>query len=157
MTAREITIIKLDHDGEEVTRYPGMLLADDGDEIVVETIFPRDAANDTFAIMKGDRMLEYSSMTAWYNIFEVYAGTSEAIRGWYCNITRPMDWDGEVVRQDDLALDVWVTPDGRQFLLDMDEFIAIALTEADRAAALAGLEALDTRVRERRAPFNKIS
>lgn len=152
----EITIIKLNHTGEEVTRYPGMLLEENGDEIVVETIFPFDVTTDAFVIEKGDRMLETCSTTLWYNIFQVHEGMNGDLRGWYCNITRPMARDGAVVRQDDLALDVWVSPDGRLFLLDMDEFLAIDIPDADREAALAGLSQLEARVRERVVPFDVI-
>ena len=153
---RQLTIIKRDHEGREVTRYPGKLIEEGNGTIVVETVFPFHVANDTFTIEQGDRMIETFSEKHWYNIFQIHAGEGPHLRGWYCNIARPIECEDGLVWQDDLALDLWVTPDGRLFLLDMEEFLAIDLPEADRDAALAGLSALEKRIRERQAPFDLI-
>jgi predicted RNA-binding protein associated with RNAse of E/G family len=38
------------------------------------------------------------------------------------------------VRCEDLALDIWITPDGRATLLDEDEFAALNLPEVEQIA-----------------------
>jgi len=42
----------------------------------------------------------------------------------------------------DLALDLWVSADGRQTVLDEDEFEALRLDEELKAGALKGLDEL---------------
>ncbi len=46
------------------------------------------------------------------------------------------------VSSDDLALDVWVSPQGEATVLDEDEFAALPLPPADRTAARAALAQL---------------
>jgi predicted RNA-binding protein associated with RNAse of E/G family len=54
----------------------------------------------------------------------------------------------------DLALDVWIGPDGSIQVLDEDEFAQLNLTDADRSAALAALDELKSMAREGRPPFD---
>jgi hypothetical protein len=42
----------------------------------------------------------------------------------------------------DLALDLWVTPDGQQQTLDEDEFVLLKMDENTRLQARAGLAGL---------------
>ncbi len=44
--------------------------------------------------------------------------------------------DGDCLSYVDLALDLLVFPDGRQFVLDEDEFLKLDLSPADRAAGV---------------------
>ena len=50
------------------------------------------------------------------------------LRGWYCNIGKPALLDGDCLSYVDLALDLLVFPDGRQFVLDEDEFLRLDLS-----------------------------
>ena len=58
----------------------------------------------------------------WYNIFEIYDRDDGQIKGWYCNIGKPAVIEDGVVSYVDLALDLWVSADGKQTILDEDEF-----------------------------------
>ena len=42
---------------------------------------------------------------------------------WYCNVTTPAVFDGEMIRYVDLDLDVRVGPNGEVEVLDEDEFL----------------------------------
>ncbi|MFN8386689.1 MAG: DUF402 domain-containing protein [Anaerolineales bacterium] len=64
------------------------------------------------------------------------------IKGWYCNIGKPAVIEDGVVSYVDLALDLWVSADGVQTILDEDEFAALELTGEFRASALTGLNEL---------------
>jgi hypothetical protein len=46
------------------------------------------------------------------------------------------------VRCEDLALDVWVTPEGKPLVLDEAEFAALKITAEDRVESLNALEEL---------------
>ncbi len=64
-------------------------------------------------------------------------GTPTHFKGWYCNISQPAVLESEeVLSFIDLALDLWVTPDGNQIILDEDEFKDLNLDEFTRNKAL---------------------
>ena len=54
-------------------------------------------------------------------------------------MTRPVEICGDYIAYDDLALDLLVFPDGRQLVLDEDEFESLKLSAADGQNARAGL------------------
>ena len=138
-----ITILKLDHHGREVWRYPGRVLARDAHTIRLEGFYNRDDATVGYAVFKrGDRLVETFYSDRWYNVFAVYEREDGALKGWYCNVTRPATITADAVSSDDLALDVWVSPGGAVTVLDEDEFAALELSEADRAAAEDALRQL---------------
>ncbi len=138
-----ITVYKLDHTGREVWQYPGRVLARDAHSIRLEAFFNRDDMPLGYTTFKrGDRFVETFYTDRWYNIFAVYDRDDGALKGWYANICRPAMFDEQSVRCDDLALDVWVSPDGQATVLDEDEFAALPLPAADRAAARLALAQL---------------
>ena len=57
------------------------------------------------------------------------------IKGWYCNITRPARFGPGRVTAEDLALDVFVYPDGRTLVLDEEEFADMKLPASGRREA----------------------
>ena len=136
-----ITVIKTDHTGQEVWRYQGIILERGPHHVVLEALFNRDDLElDYVTLRRGDRFVEHFFDNRWYNRFEVHDVDDDRIKGWYYNFARPAQiTDGEV-RSDDLALDVWVYPDGRKLVLDRDEFEALPLDEDERTAVLAALE-----------------
>jgi len=76
--------------------------------------------------------------------------------GWYCNVTRPAVLRAETINADDLALDLFIAPDGRMTVLDEDEFAALPLDPATRAQARQALADLKRLVETRQPPFDAI-
>jgi hypothetical protein len=149
-----VTVRKLDHQGREVFRYPGRLLSRDEDVVVLLAGWNRAPMDFEFARFEpGDRWTEYFYANEWYNIFEIRASDGR-LKGWYCNVTRPARITVAEVAAEDLALDLWVAPDGAMQVLDVDEFDALLLSPADRAAARGALAQLQGRVTQRSAPFD---
>ena len=139
----KIKIQKKNPAGEIVYEYEGDELRRDETAVVLEAFFTRDDMpflDVTFK--KGDRFIEYYYSDRWYNIFAVYDRDDAQIKGWYCNIGRPAVFEDGVVSYVDLALDLWVSTDGRQTVLDEDEFDALSLDEELRRGALQGLHEL---------------
>ncbi len=135
-----LTVYKLDHHGREVWRYPGRLLARDAHSIRLEGFYNRDDTVVGYAIFKrGDRIVETFYSDRWYNVFAVYDRDDGALKGWYCNVTRPATITDDAVSSDDLALDVWVSPLGEVTVLDEDEFAALELGDEERNAARGAL------------------
>ena len=140
MMSDAITVYKLDHHGREVWRYPARVLARDAHSIRLEGFFNRDDTLVGPAVFKrGDRLVETFYSDRWYNVFAVYNRDDGALKGWYCNVTRPATITDVLVSSDDLALDVWVSPDGAVTILDEDEFEALALNDGERKAARGAL------------------
>jgi len=143
MENQTVTIIKRDIHKQETWRYQGRLLYRDAERLVVEAHFDRqDMLFYGILLGKGDRFVETYYTGRWYNIFEIHAREDERLRGWYCNITCPPEIDGDVISYVDLSLDLLVYPDGRQMVLDEDEFAVLEIAQETRAKALAALEEL---------------
>ena len=149
-----VTVCKLNHTGQQVFAYPGQVLQREGFTIVLRTSWNRDPMDLGYVLLEpGDRWTEYFFTDRWYNIFEIRADDGQ-LKGWYCNIARPARIDAHEVAAEDLALDLWVAPDGETLVLDEDEFIALPLPPFEREAALDGLAELQTMVTKKAPPFN---
>ncbi len=136
----QIKVQKKNPAGEVVYEYEGDELRRDDTSIVLEALFDRaDMPFQDVIFKQGDRFVEYYYTDRWYNIFAIYGGDDGQIKGWYCNIGKPAVIEDGVVSYVDLALDLWVSANGRQTVLDEDEFDALALTDDLRKNALIGL------------------
>lgn len=147
---------KLALDGRETFRYPvARVLARTAQAITVEAYFDRTERLELgyTVFERGDRFVEYFYADRWYNVFEVHAAGDDAVRGWYCNLARPAVLSEDAIAQVDLALDVWVRPDGSALVLDEDEFAALPLSAEERGAARAALAELLNLVAQRAGPF----
>ncbi len=58
----------------------------------------------------------------WYNVMRLERPQG-GLEGWYCNVTTPIQFDGEDVRYVDLDLDVRVPAQGEPEVLDEEEFL----------------------------------
>ena len=138
-----ITVLKLDPQGNETWRYHGQVVQALPDRVVLEARFDRDdRLFHGMPLRRGDRFLETYFTDRWYNIYEIHAREDDSLRGWYCNVGKPALLDGDCLSYVDLALDLLVFPDGRQVVLDEDEFLNLDLSPVDRQQALAALEEL---------------
>jgi len=109
-----ITVIKRNLQGEETWRYTGVLTRRAGTSLHLEAPFngPETLVMGTF-IKPGDRFVETYYTDRWYNIFEVHDRDDERVKGWYCNVAQPAVLEaGDRLSYVDLALDLWVAPDG---------------------------------------------
>ncbi len=148
-TSEEVLRIKVQKKnlaGEVTYEYEGVLLSRDEHMIVLEALFDRADMPFMDVIFKtGDRFVEYYYTDRWYNIFAIHDREDGRIKGWYCNIGNPAVFEDAVVSYIDLALDLWVSADGKQTVLDQDEFEALELSEELRTGALNGLKELQQR------------
>lgn len=132
-----ITIIKKNILGEETWRYQGQVLNHDSVSVVLEAYFNRpDMPFHEITLKQGDRFIEIYFTNRWYNVFKIYDRDENDLKGWYCNLSYParieQKEDGWMVSYVDLALDLLVYPDGRQVILDEDEFMELPLSPEDR-------------------------
>ena len=131
--------------GRTKIRYTGELLADDGTRLAVRAPWAGSGVRD-FGFVRfepGDVFTEYYWRDRWYAVKEVRSGTG-ALKGWYCDVTRPALRTGSELVVEDLDLDLWRSADGSDVRrLDEDEFAESGLGDADPRAASAALAALD--------------
>ena len=140
-----ITVIKLDIHKVETWRYTGEVLERGEHHIVLEAYFDReDSLFHGMTLAKGDRFIETYYTNRWYNVFEIHARDNDQLRGWYCNIGKPAVIDGNTLSYIDLALDLLVFPDGRQIVLDEDEFASLDLPATTRLKAQHALAELQS-------------
>jgi hypothetical protein len=144
MSARSVEVV-LVKAGRTKIRYAAELLADDGTHLVVRAPWAGEGARD-FGFVRfesGDVFTEHYWRDRWYAVKEVRTGDG-ALKGWYCDITRPAVLEGDELTVEDLDLDLWVSEDSSSVLrLDEDEFEASGLRESDPAAAEQAVQALD--------------
>jgi len=137
----KIKVQKKNLAGEVTYEYEGILLERDVNSIKIEALFDReDMPFQDVVLKKEDRFVEYYYSDRWYNVFEIYNRDDGKIKGWYCNIGMPAMFENGIVSYVDLALDLWVSSNGEQTVLDEDEFLALDLDEELYAGALNGLK-----------------
>ena len=141
----KIKVQKKDPAGKVLIEYEGDELHRDEHSITLEALFTReDMPFMDVTFKKGDRFVEYYYSNRWYNIFAVYDRDDGKLKGWYCNIGMPAMIEAQVVSYIDLALDLWVSTDGEQTVLDEDEFETLNLDAESRRGARRALEELKT-------------
>jgi len=151
-----INVVKLDHNGREIYRYPGRELARDDRSITLEAFFSwGDTPVGEILLQRGDRFVETYFTDRWYNILEIYAFDTGDLKAYYCNIGFPAQITNGLVSYKDLAFDLLVLPDGRQFVLDEDEFYRLDIPEPTQNRALAGLKALQEDIKSKVSILNQ--
>lgn len=150
-----IRVIKRSAASEPVWEYEGVLASFDGVALCLIAYFNVDDRDDGYFLwQRDDRFVEWYYTDRWYNVFQIFDRTSGVLRGWYCNVTRPVVIDSDAVAWDDLGLDVFVYPDGTPLVLDEDDFRALSLADDERQRAESGLADLLERARHGEEPFN---
>lgn len=129
---------------EEVTwQYEGVELSRDENSITIEALFNRDDMPFQDVVLKrNDRFVETFYTDKWYNVFEVYDRDDGKLKGWYCNITKPAVIEDGSVSFVDLALDLWVSADGKQTVLDEDELEELNLDDGLKKKVYDGMRDL---------------
>ena len=140
----EITIYKCDSNGKILWQYQGLVLSHMAGTIEVKATYNReDTPFEGIVLKANDLFIETFHTDRWYNIFEIHDRDDGHIKGWYCNVSRPAVLkENNKLLYDDLALDLWVTPDGEQRVLDEDEFADLDLDKSTRENAKEGLAQL---------------
>jgi hypothetical protein len=150
----EVTVRKMGAAGGEKWRWRAVVRQVSATSMLLEARYNAgDADRFGLEFRGGDRLLESYFADRWYNVFALFAASTEDFKGWYCNISRPARWMDSEVQWVDLELDVVVRPDGQTAVLDEDEFSALVIAEDERMAALAAVDELLRHAQDRTGPF----
>lgn len=148
-----IRVLKHNLQGEVTWQYEGQVLRREPNAVVLEALFNRPDMPFVDVVFKqNDRFVETFYTDRWYNIFEIYDRDDGRLKGWYCNVGRPAVMGTGTVSYVDLALDLWVSGDGKQTVLDLDEFEDLRLELGEREKALAALNELQELFKAKRPP-----
>ncbi|CAG0986876.1 hypothetical protein ANAEL_02072 [Anaerolineales bacterium] len=139
---------------EEITwQYEGEVLHRGENQITLEAFFNRDDLSFMDIVLKrNDRFVETFYSDRWYNIFEIYDRDDGKFKGWYCNIGKPAIITDDFVSYVDLALDLWVSADGRQTVLDEDELVALNLGDELKQKVNDSLRELQEAIKSKNPP-----
>lgn len=140
---RRLLVRLVTHNG--LLEYGAVVLADDGNHVVVQTEFAATAPYDLgFVVLElGDVWTEHYWRDRWYSV-KAIRGANGVFKGWYCDAARPAEVDGDVLVSVDLELDLWVSADRAVITrLDEDEFHALGVPGQYPAAAAAAMRAID--------------
>jgi predicted RNA-binding protein associated with RNAse of E/G family len=152
---RSITVHLLKPGKGTTVTYTGELLRDEGAYRLVHARWELPRLDLGCVVFEaGDHFYEHYYTERWFNIFEVRAAAGE-LKGWYCNVARPAQFDDAAITSEDLELDLFVPLDRQGMCrLDVDEFEARDFDPATRAAALAALDELEQMARAGAPPFD---
>jgi len=154
MSRMNIKVQKKNPAGEVTYEYEGVLLSRGKNLVTIEALFDRADMPFMDVVFKtGDRFVEYYYSNRWYNIFAIHDRDDGQIKGWYCNIGQPAVIEDGIVSYIDLALDLWVSTDGNQTVLDEDEFEELKLNKELKTGALNGLDELKSLFKSKYTPF----
>jgi uncharacterized protein DUF402 len=151
----QVTLVKGRHPNVE---YRAIVISDDGIHVVVEGPWVEEVPLDLGFVRfePGDVFTEHYWRDRWYSVKEV-RDQAGALKGWYCDVARPMHVREGLLVSEDLDLDLWVSADLlRTLRLDEDDFIASGLEESDPAAADEARRALDELERLARGGFRQL-
>ncbi|MFN8522344.1 MAG: DUF402 domain-containing protein [Chloroflexota bacterium] len=141
----QLVVQKLGYDGSKSYRWVGRQLSRDERELLFYAVFDRDGRDLGYVqFERGDVFYEYYFFDRWYNVFQIYSREG-SLKGWYCNVSKPPVVEAGELTFVDLALDLFVYPDGSYLVLDEDEFEELAqdqYSDEDVALARAALDEL---------------
>jgi predicted RNA-binding protein associated with RNAse of E/G family len=143
MLPHQVRVRLITHNG--MLEYGAVVRSDDGDHIVVQAEFAETAPHDLgFVVLElGDIWTEHYWRERWYSV-KAISSAAGVFKGWYCDVARPVEIDGDVLVSVDLELDLWVPPDRAVITrLDEDEFHAFGVPAQYPVAATAAMHAIE--------------
>ncbi len=152
---QSLRVLKLRYDRSTIFGWNAHVLEQTEEHVLLAGLFNGGRRDLGYVVLeRGDLFLEWYYFGRWYNIFQVYGAVGQ-LKGWYCNIGMPPALSDGELSYVDLALDVFVHPDGRHLVLDEDEFAELkrdTFSAEDAALAERGLAELLTVVTRARLP-----
>jgi protein associated with RNAse G/E len=159
-----LTVVKLDPEGIEVARYPGVVIEAGAPApwaAVQAQWVSREYDLDGLLFAVGDTLHEFFSPGDRFNVFAVFSPEGR-LRGWYANVTYPSRLDPlsepKTLYWHDLYIDIIALPDGRVVVRDEDELNDSGLREREPELyreIVSVREELIERVRAREFPFHE--
>ncbi len=114
--SKSILVRVLKYNGTEHRRWAACVVKQADPLLVLDAIFDNEIEHDLIGtIVAGTVSTEYYWLDRWFNVFRF------ADR-FYCNVSMPPSFDGQVLSYVDLDIDVLVKPDFSYQVLDLEDF-----------------------------------
>lgn len=153
---RSFRIRKLLTDGSIKIEYQGTLREVTEEYISIDTGWSREPLDLGYVLFEpDDKWIETFFHEKWYNIFRIASGKGD-LKGFYINITKPPVIGPDTIDWEDLALDLWVRPDGSYLILDEDEFEELELDSDTRNRALSAFHNIKEMIENHTVPLMEI-
>jgi hypothetical protein len=153
---QEITVVKLNPEGNEAARYPAVVVARSPDDnwVALRALWTYQRVEiDGLVFDPGDELIEWFSPRLPFNAFGVLSPAGE-LRGWYANVTYPAYLKSKpeagkplTLVWHDLYLDLVGLPDDTFVTRDEDELAESGLAFRDPALHREILAAADELIR----------
>lgn len=156
---RAITVRATKYDGSNPRNWCAQLLRQQDSLLVLDAEFEHEVQHELLGtINRGTQSLEYYWLDRWYNVFR-FAEASGKLRNYYCNVSVPPVFDGQLLSYIDLDIDILVEPDFSYEILDTEHFEQNAnrfgYPAGVREEALHAVDKLIVLVETRSFPFNQ--
>lgn len=148
------TVNKLNHRGEQELSYTGEAIEHGENFVCIRAPFTFSTRDLGYVVLKtGDIFTEWFYTDRWYNVFQINDVDSGSLKGYYCNLTRPAHIIEASLSAEDLALDIFVKPDGEILRLDEEDYAALPLADDERKQVEVAIATIEDLVKRRVAPF----
>lgn len=140
-------VIKCNEKGQEVLAYAGELREQTERMVCVVAPFGLPTRDLGYVVLKqGDIFTEWFYADKWYNVFRIQDVDTHTIKGYYFNFVRPARFFPDYLTQDDLMLDLFLSPTGEQLWLDEAEYRACELSDTERASVAEACQEVVLRI-----------
>lgn len=153
---RKFRIQKIRPDGSIKIEYFGTLRERTPEFLSIDTGWSREELDLGYVVFKPDDIwVETFYLHKNFNIFRIGARDGH-LKGFYSNVTYPPIIEKDLIKWRDLAIDIWVRPDGTYLILDEDEFERMGPTDEERRMAKESVDEILLMLKERSGPFKEI-
>jgi len=147
---------KITPDGSVKIEYSGTLREKTDEYISIDTGWSREPLDLGYVIFEPDDVwIETFYFRENFNIFLI-ADRNGKLKGFYCNVTYPPEMGEGIINWRDLAVDIWVRPDGSYLILDEDEFEEMGPSEKERKIVKGALEKILSMLSHKKGPFSEL-
>jgi protein associated with RNAse G/E len=152
----DLKVQKINPDGSIKIEYTGTLRESNDEFISIDTGWSREELDLGYVIFKSDDIwIETFYLKKNFNIFRI--GTQDGnLKGFYSNVTYPPIIEDDLIKWRDLAVDIWIRPDGSYLILDEDEFEEMGPTPVERRIVKDAVEEVLRMLKEREGPFMEL-
>ena len=151
-----LRVQKINRDGSVKIEYTGTLRERTDEFISIDTGWSREPLDLGYVLFEQDDIwVETFYFQRCFNIFRI-GDSGGFLKGFYANVTLPPEVSEGLIRWKDLAIDIWVRPDGSFLVLDEDEFEEMGPTEEERRIARRAVKEIIGMLGRGEGPFREI-
>jgi len=152
----EFKVQKIVHDGSVKIEYKGTLRERNDEFLSIDTGWSREPLDLGYVLFEPDDIwVETFYFDKWFNIFRI-ADREGRLKGFYANVTYPPEISDGLIRWRDLAVDIWIRPDGSHLILDEDEFEEMGPTKLEREMAEMAVSEVLGMLKQGIGPFREL-